>query len=107
MLGALPDSLFTRTISNPEEVMRRKREQKLQRKMRLLEDGKTRGGTLRVYGEQLSEDVPYKTLLLTTRDTAAQVVRETLEKYGRDKESPGDYCLVKVLTPPRGEQQAR
>ena len=31
------------------------------------------------------QDVPYKTLLLSIRDTAAMVVQEMLEKYGINK----------------------
>jgi afadin len=44
--------------------------------------GPDTGGTLKIYGESLCKDVPYKTLLLSVRDTAAQVVLEMLEKYG-------------------------
>lgn len=41
--------------------------------------------------------MPYKTLLLSTRDTACAVVREILEKYGRDREESGKYCLVQLI----------
>ena len=55
------------------------------------------GGTLKIYGESVRPDVPYKTLLLSTNDTAAFVVRETLEKYGMEKEDPRSYCLIQVI----------
>lgn len=54
------------------------------------------GGTLKIYGESLCRDVPYKTLLLSIRDCAQAVVREMLEKYGLDKTDPLHYCLVQV-----------
>jgi len=55
------------------------------------------GGTLKIYGSDINPDVPYKTLLLSVTDNAAQVVRETLEKYGISKEDPFNFCLVQVL----------
>ncbi|CAN8026308.1 unnamed protein product, partial [Ixodes persulcatus] len=58
------------------------------------------GGTLRIFGESLNRDVPYKTLLLSTTDTASHVVKEILDKYGLDQEEPLHYCLVQVLLPP-------
>ena len=54
------------------------------------------GGTLKIYGESLRPDVPYKTLLLSIADTALYVLKETLEKYGMEKEDPNNYCLVQV-----------
>lgn len=54
------------------------------------------GGTLKIYGESLCRDVPYKTLLLSIRDCAQAVVREMLSKYGLDKADPLHYCLVQV-----------
>ncbi|CAH0775210.1 unnamed protein product [Bemisia tabaci] len=95
----LPETSFTRSISNPEAVMRRRRQQKLERKLqqfRSKDGGPDTGGTLRIYGESLCKDVPYKTLLLSVRDSAAAVVREMLAKYGLDKEDPHNYCLVQV-----------
>lgn len=79
--------------------MRRRRQQKLERKLqqfRSKDGGPDTGGTLRIYGESLCKDVPYKTLLLSVRDSAAAVVREMLAKYGLDKEDPHNYCLVQV-----------
>ena len=54
------------------------------------------GGTLKIYGESVNPGVPYKTLLLSISDTAAYVVKETLEKYGLDREDPNNYMLVQV-----------
>ncbi|XP_052123396.1 afadin [Frankliniella occidentalis] len=97
----LPETSFTRSISNPEAVMRRRRQQKLEKKLqqfRSKDGGPDTGGTLKIYGEALCKDVPYKTLLLSIGDSAAQVVREMLAKYGLDREDPHVYCLVQVNT---------
>ena len=51
---------------------------------------------MKIYGESLCRDVPYKTLLLSVRDNAAYVVKEMLDKYGLDKEDPATYCLVQA-----------
>ena len=51
-----------------------------------------------IYGESLCSDVPYKTLLLSVSDSAAAVVVEMLQKYGKYREDPADYCLVQVST---------
>ena len=44
----------------------------------------------------MCQDVPYKTLLLSIRDTAANVVKEMLDKYGLHREDPANYCLIQV-----------
>lgn len=99
----LPETSFTRSISNPEAVMRRRRQQKLEKKLqqfRSRDGGPDTGGTLKIYGESLCRDVPYKTLLLSIRDCAQAVVREMLSKYGMDKVDPLHYCLVQVRFSP-------
>lgn len=80
--------------------MRRRRQQKLEKKLqqfRSRDGGPDTGGTLKIYGESLCRDVPYKTLLLSIRDCAQAVVREMLAKYGMDKVDPLHYCLVQVM----------
>lgn len=97
----LPETSFTRSISNPEAVMRRRRQQKLEKKLqqfRSRDGGPDTGGTLKIYGESLCQGVPYKTLLLSVSDTAASVVREMLNKYGLFREDPSQYCLVQMVT---------
>ncbi|CAG0888923.1 unnamed protein product [Darwinula stevensoni] len=103
LYSELPETSFTRSISNPEAVMRRRRQQKLEKKLqqfRSRDGGPDTGGTLKIYGDALCQDVPYKTLLLSVRDTAAYVVREMLDKYSLDKEDPANYCLVQIVTDP-------
>ena len=60
--------------------------------------GPDTGGTLKIYGESLCKDVPYKTLLLSVRDTAAQVVLEMLEKYGisRGRTDIHQFCVEEL-----------
>ncbi|XP_013177588.1 PREDICTED: afadin-like [Papilio xuthus] len=102
----LPETSFTRSISNPEAVMRRRRQQKLERKLqqfRSKDGGPDTGGTLKIYGSSLCPDVPYKTLLLSVGDTAAAVVREMLEKYGLSRHEPHHYCIVQVDTADNSE----
>ena len=77
--------------------MRRRRQQKLEKKLqqfRSKDGGPDTGGTLKIYGDSLRKDVPYKTLLLSVRETAGQVVSEMLEKYGIDKREAPNFCLV-------------
>ncbi|XP_050342445.1 afadin isoform X1 [Nymphalis io] len=102
----LPETSFTRSISNPEAVMRRRRQQKLERKLqqfRSKDGGPDTGGTLKIYGSSLCADVPYKTLLLSVGDTAAGVLREMLDKYGLARHEPQHYCIVQVDTADNSE----
>ena len=57
------------------------------------------GGTLRIFGESLNKDVAYKTLLLSTENTAAHVVREILQKYDKNPDDAPLYCLVQLIVP--------
>ncbi|XP_061125846.1 afadin isoform X14 [Syngnathus typhle] len=94
----MPETSFTRTISNPEVVMKRRRQQKLEKRMQefMSSDGRPdSGGTLRIYADSLKPNIPYKTILLSTRDTADFAVAEALEKYGLEKENPREYCIAR------------
>ncbi|XP_065328057.1 afadin isoform X16 [Pelmatolapia mariae] len=94
----MPETSFTRTISNPEVVMKRRRQQKLEKRMQefMSSDGRPdSGGTLRIYADSLKPNIPYKTILLSTRDTADFAVVEALEKYGLEKENPKEYCIAR------------
>ncbi|OQR70802.1 afadin-like [Tropilaelaps mercedesae] len=126
LYSEMPETSFTRSISNPEAVMRRRRQQKLERKLQQFREesaalgtrgtsagatgggagGPGAGGTLRIFGESLNRDVPYKTLLLSIKDSAAHVVREMLDKYALecDEAAAAKYCLVQVFVahPPNG-----
>ncbi|XP_036982005.2 afadin isoform X10 [Artibeus jamaicensis] len=99
----MPETSFTRTISNPEVVMKRRRQQKLEKRMQQFRSSDGRpdsGGTLRIYADSLKPNIPYKTILLSTTDPADFAVAEALEKYGLDRESPKDYCIARVMLPP-------
>ncbi|KAJ8314800.1 hypothetical protein KUTeg_006950 [Tegillarca granosa] len=100
----MPESTFTRSISNPEAVMKRRRQQKVEKKLQQCRGQDGHGGTLKIYGETLKPDIPYKTLLLSTTDNVAYVIKEAIEKYGLEKEIvPEDLSLVQVLVPPEVE----
>ena len=99
---AVPDSRFTRSISNPEAVMRRQRQQKLVKKLQSMrgKDGRpASGGTLRVYAGSLVPEEPYKTLLVSNKANTSQVIKLALDKYGILHENPSDYCLVQMTVP--------
>jgi afadin len=67
---------------------------------RSKDGGPDTGGTLKIYGEALCKEVPYKTLLLSVRDPAAFVVEEMLEKYGLDRKEGPAFCLVQMTSVP-------
>uniref|UniRef100_A0A5K4F2G2 Afadin n=1 Tax=Schistosoma mansoni TaxID=6183 RepID=A0A5K4F2G2_SCHMA len=92
----LPNSSFTRTISDPETAMQQKRQRTLEAKfMQMLHhDNIGSGGTLRIYGGQLFPEIPYKTLLISITDNVGYIIRESLNKYGLDEADPDAYCLV-------------
>ncbi|XP_071137644.1 afadin-like isoform X5 [Mytilus edulis] len=100
----MPESKFTRSISNPEAVMKRRRQMKVEKKLQQCRGQDGQGGTLKIYGETLRPDIPYKTLLLSTGDDVEYVIKEALEKYDLDKEDPSDFCLFQVLVP-TGERE--
>ncbi|KAM8952653.1 afadin isoform 3-T3 [Pelodytes ibericus] len=99
----MPETSFTRTISNPEVVMKRRRQQKLEKRMQEFRSSDGRpdsGGTLRIYADSLKPNIPYKTILLSTNDTADFAVIEALEKYGMERENPKEYCVARIILPP-------
>lgn len=54
------------------------------------------GGSLKVYGVELFPNRPYITLLVSLKDCASKIIRETLDKYGLEKVDQKDYVLVEV-----------
>ncbi|KAG8444323.1 hypothetical protein GDO86_009491, partial [Hymenochirus boettgeri] len=106
----MPETSFTRTISNPEVVMKRRRQQKLEKRMLEFRSSDGRpdsGGTLRIYADSLKPNLPYKTILLSTSDTTDFAVIESLEKYGLEKENPKEYCIAKVILTPGGQHSEK
>ena len=83
--------------------MRRRRELKVQKKLDEIQKEGDHGGLLKVHGDSLNPDVPYKSLLLSVTDTAAYVVKEMLDKYGLTRINPTDFCLVQVFNAHAGE----
>ncbi|XP_045067223.1 afadin isoform X14 [Coregonus clupeaformis] len=103
----MPENSFTRTISNPEVVMKRRRQQKLEKRMQEFRSSDGRpdsGGTLRIYADSLKPNIPYKTILLSTTDMADFAVVEALEKYGLEKEIPREYCIARHTDDKSGKE---
>ncbi|KAI6207773.1 Afadin [Aphelenchoides besseyi] len=87
---------FSRTISNPESVMKKRREKKLQSKLEEIGFNGSNGGGLKIYGEELVPNRPYVTLLVGVTDTAAKIVVETLQKYDLAHENSHDFVLFEI-----------
>ncbi|XP_078504966.1 afadin isoform X3 [Lissotriton helveticus] len=103
----MPETSFTRTISNPEVVMKRRRQKKLEQRMQEFRSSDGRpdsGGTLRIYADSLKPNIPYKTILLSTTDTSDFAVIAALEKYGFEKENHTEFCIACVTHLPVGQQ---
>ncbi|CAI2731418.1 unnamed protein product [Schistosoma spindalis] len=104
-LEQIPDTTFTRTLSNPDEVLRRRRQQRIHNRNQCMDitDGNKRGSLVKIYGSSLNPTIPYILLPISTNDTAEQIVLWTLEKYNlMSHVDPRDYCLVMVNLPLRG-----
>ena len=52
---------------------------------------------MKIFGDGLNPVVPFKTFLLSAKDTAEWIVRETLDKYGLKHGDAHSYCLVQVI----------
>lgn len=103
LYGELPESSFTRSISNPEAVMRRRRQQKIEKRLKDFQSkDNAAGGTLKIFATTLKPEIPYKTLLVSVDDTTGHVIKEALVKYQMEKENPEEYCLIMVNIPPEG-----
>lgn len=101
----LPESSFTRTISNPEAVMRRRRQQKLEKRMKEFntKGGPQTGGILKIFAESLKPEIPYKTILASVKDNADIITKSALEKFLLGKEDPDYYCIVMAIIPHGGD----
>lgn len=51
---------------------------------------------MKVFGDQLNPSIPYKTFVLSNKDTAQWIVKEMLEKYGLKHANVHEYCLLQV-----------
>ena len=51
---------------------------------------------MKIYAHTLFPEVPYKTLLVDVSRPSDSIVKEALEKFGKPKEDPLEFCLVKV-----------
>ena len=98
----MPESKFTRSIS-----VKNKENQQISRtatndKRRHSHPGREElpsDATMRVYADFIAPDIPCKSLLISKSDTASQVVRSALDKYGI-REDPSEFYLIQVTMPP-------
>ena len=59
---------------------------------------------MKIYGDSINSDIPYKTLLLSVNDTTEKVLAETLDKYGLAQEDHRFYLLVQQNIPPKSDR---
>lgn len=111
LYGDRPTSGLTRTASNSEAVMRKRREMQLEKKLQKYQDqDKTGegggGGPLRIFAESLHREIPYKTILFSSGDTTDYVLKTALEKYEVPPEEMDLYCLTMVTIAPGNQSDA-
>ena len=103
LYGAKPASSFTRSKSNPEAVMKRQRQKKLEDRLQKMQNPETSdggGGPLRIFAESLQPENPYKTILCASNDTTETVLKDALQKYEVPPEEMDQYCLTMVTIAP-------
>ena len=94
----MPESRFTRSIS----IKNSRKAGQVDKRRLSYHAGEelANDGTVRVFADFVGgPDIPCKSLLISGRDTAAQVVKSALDKYGL-REDPSEFCLVQVTVPP-------
>ena len=96
----MPESKFTRSISvkNKENQISRTANDKRRYSLPGVEELPS-DATMRVYADFIAPDIPCKSLLISRSDTASQVVKSALDKYGI-REDPSEFCLIQVTMPP-------
>lgn len=97
----MPESKFTRSISikNKENQMYKTGNDKRRHSLAGGEQHLPSDATMRVYADFIAPNVPCKSLLISRSDTASQVVKSALDKYGI-REDPSEFCLIQVTMPP-------
>lgn len=92
-----PPSRFTRSITNPDIVKTHWTSGGNRRIKIPIQEGMS-DSTIPISMETLTGDIPSKSILATKSDTAVQLVRSAVEKFGLTND-PEDYCLVQVTIP--------
>uniref|UniRef100_A0AAF5CY40 Afadin n=1 Tax=Strongyloides stercoralis TaxID=6248 RepID=A0AAF5CY40_STRER len=88
---------FNRTISNPEVVMKKRREQKLENKLKEIMG--SNGGSLKIYGHNINPFKNYVSILVSIYDRASKILIEALQKYGIENEDPNNFVLTQKIMP--------
>ena len=95
-----PPSRFTRSITNPDIVRKlwnSTSDKKLRSSFQAIDEELTANDSVPILTDSLLPEMPVKTILATKDDTALQIVRNTVEKFGLV--DPDDFCLVEVTLP--------
>ena len=85
LYNVMPESKFTRSISKKNGHLHGSRD---------VDDN----SSLRVYANSLLPNGPCKSVLISAHDTSAEVVMNSLERYGLT-DDPSEFCLVQVMIP--------
>uniref|UniRef100_A0AAF5CZA4 PDZ domain-containing protein n=1 Tax=Strongyloides stercoralis TaxID=6248 RepID=A0AAF5CZA4_STRER len=88
---------FNRTISNPEIVMKKQREQKLENKLKEFMSGN--GGSLKIYGYNINSFKKYVSILASTYDNTLKILTEALQKYNLGNEDLSNFVLTQKVVP--------
>uniref|UniRef100_A0A0K0FP93 Afadin (inferred by orthology to a human protein) n=1 Tax=Strongyloides venezuelensis TaxID=75913 RepID=A0A0K0FP93_STRVS len=86
---------FNRTISNPEIVLKKRREKKLENKLKEIIGNN--GGSLKIYGYNIDPSKNYVSILVSLYDRASKILSEALEKYGLGNEDPSNFVLTQKI----------
>ena len=96
-----PPSHVTRSITNPDIARNFTNIGGVKLKSKSLQSGHDEapdGNSIPISLDTLSPDASIKTFLASKSDTAVQLVKSAVEKFGIDY-NPDDYCLVQVTIP--------
>ncbi|CEF64999.1 Afadin [Strongyloides ratti] len=97
ILDDVPSNSFNRTISNPEIVMKKQREQKLENKLKEIVSGN--GGSLKIYSYNINSFKKYVSILASIYDTTSKILNEALQKYGLENDDSSNFVLTQKIVP--------
>ena len=93
-----PSSKFTRSITNPEIVKNlwnSTKDKRLRGSYQAIDELGSEESSVSIVTGSLIPEFPNRTIFATNNDTAALIVRNSIEKFQIDVD-PEDFCLVEV-----------